>query len=182
MPVVSLSFSLFVFLTAQDHSWLFRTSWSSSLALQGKPMVLFGSTMKQWLLALSLSVGPGARVFVAECDPFCDIEFVYQYVHPDTGAWFHEECVKFESKLIFISRSTNRMSQRECGHIGHVLLPWCQRFFQEVIQVFVDLKRCSRFRVPSSSFLNSDQAEQFRRSFPQCAVRAWQSVSVVTSD
>ena len=93
VPIVSLSFSLFVFLTAQDHSWLFRTSWSSSSALQGKPMVLFGSTMRQWQLALSLSVGPGARVFVAECDPFCDIECVFLYVHPDTGAWFHEECV-----------------------------------------------------------------------------------------
>ena len=48
--------------------------------------------------------------------------------------------------------------------------------------VFVDLKRCSGFREPSSSFLHSDQAEQFRRCFPQCAVRACQSVSVVTSD
>ena len=120
----------------------FRTSWSSSLALQGKPMVLFGSTMKQWQLALSLSVGPGARVFVAECDPFCDIEFCVSVC-----ASRHWRLVprgvslQFESKLIFISRSANGMSQRECGHTGHVLLPWCQRFFQEVIQVFVDLKR-----------------------------------------
>ena len=142
MPIVSLSFSLFVFLTAQDHSWLFRTSWSSSLALQGKPMVLFGSTMKQWQLALSLSVGPGARVFVAECDPFCDIEFVFQYVHPDTGAWFHEECV------VAVREQTNfhlKIYQRDVskGVWSHWTRPVAvvSKIFQEVIQVFVDLKR-----------------------------------------
>ena len=99
-------------------------------------MVLFGSTMKQWQLALSLSVGLGARVFVAECDPFCDIEFVFQYVHPDTGAWFHEECV------IAVREQTNfhlKIYQRDVTK--GVWSPWTRpvavvsKIFQEVIQV-----------------------------------------------
>ena len=99
-------------------------------------MVLFGSTMKQWQLVLSLSVGPGARVFVAECDPFCDIEFVFQYVHPDTGAWFHEECV------IAVREQTNfhlKIYQRDVTK--GVWSPWTRpvavvsKIFQEVIQV-----------------------------------------------
>ena len=114
----------------------FRTSWSSSLALQGKPMVLFGGTMKQWQLALSLSVGADARVFVAECDPFCDIEFVFQYVHPGTGAWFHEECV------IAVREQTNfrlKICQRDVAK--GLWSPWTRpvavvsKIFREVIQV-----------------------------------------------
>ena len=141
-------------------------------------MVLFGSTMKQWQLALSLSVGPGAQEFVAECDPFCDIEFVFQYVHPDTGAGFHEECViavreHTNSHLKFYQRDVTK------GVWSHWTRP-----VAVVSKIFSGSDPSFRgpSNVPSSSFLNSDQAEHFRRCFPQCAVRAWRSVSVVTSD
>ena len=62
-----------------------------------------------------------------------DIEFVFQYVHPDTGAWFQEE------RVIGVREETNyhlKIYQRDVTkglwcHLRHVLLPWRQRFFRK---------------------------------------------------
>ena len=57
---------------------------------------------------------------------------------------------------------------------------------QKIVSPYATRSTClsglQTFRVPSSSFLNSERAKLFRRSFSQYAVLSCQDVNVVTSD
>ena len=128
-------------------------------------MVLFGSTMKQWQLALSLSVGPGARVFVAECDPLlrhrvcvsvCASTSLLRVVSTRSVS------LQFESDPSCIGRFDQQCSSRS-GTIV-TLDTSCLDVLSKLScsgcdsKVFVDLKSS-----PSLSWRHhADQAEQFR--------------------